>query len=1039
MKNTIYLVVIMIILNLFSCNNDDIFHNKNEVAPQVSYTFPKNNQTGININTSILFSFDIEMDKNSITNENISVKDDNGNLIESELEFYGASAVLCHPYTNANSNVMLESNKTYTMTIKKDIKDLQGVSMENDFLIKFKTGNYADEKSPYIVDFKLENNIIKIFYNELINPLTVEKAANDLNIILQDENSNLVKGNISYDTTSNAIVFVPDQNLKTDVMYNFIIKSNSISDLSKNYNENNFRQQIKHGKVIDTINPTVLNVTRSSNITIEFSENLDKNSLLENAEKVPLELKDINGEILEFSIIFTNESKTIILMPTVPLINYKMYYLTINPFIITDQAGNYIEDKEVIELKGEEFINETPIIKSINQSPKKVSKGDIVELVATAYDPDGDSLNFNWKIINKPEKSNTVLSITGNKVSFTADIIGVYEIECVVSDNKSEIVKTIPVSIDALKFVGSYKRQFGESGEVLETFISGNYLYAACSKAGLKIFDITDTLNPIYKGSYPSLSTQDVYVRGDYAYIADNGYGFKILDISDASSVKLISHIEPQHFSYMHRVVVSGNYAYISCWYDAICIVDISDLSSPKVVNNIDFVQTIDITIAGNYLYVIESNDLKIIDISNPLLPDIVGSVYIDSSTDCRVFLKDNYAYVADEYEGLKIIDIADVTNPQIIGSVPVKFYQDVDISVVNDYAYVTTGENGLQIIDISNKFLPWPVANFQTDGDARAIQFKNNYGYIADGNGGIKIIDITDQLNPELKVTLGTMGYAKSVFVSANFAYLAAGSDGLQVIDVSDPTSPGLVAEYNTNGFASEVFLSGNYAYVADDEQGLKIINISDPLKPTLAGSIDTDGNALGVKVSGHYAYVADKLEDLKIIDVSNPLLPTFIKEVATPSRALGVYVLGSNAYIANYLSGLSIANVSNPFEAKVIGNFYQAGYATAVNVSGNYAYVAFHHLGLNIIDISNPLKPTLSSNYKDSLANSIFVSGNYAYTCEGYSGLKVINITDKKLPVLKGTVNTENAQGIHISGDYVFVADGDSTEILKIYEIIE
>jgi len=67
---------------------------------------------------------------------------------------------------------------------------------------------------------------------------------------------------------------------------------------------------------------------------------------------------------------------------------------------------------------------------------REVSLGDLVALSgAGSTDPDGDQLTFAWRLRSKPTGSSTALSETGPAaVEFTADALGTYVIELVVSD-----------------------------------------------------------------------------------------------------------------------------------------------------------------------------------------------------------------------------------------------------------------------------------------------------------------------------------------------------------------------------------------------------------------------------------------------------------------------------------------------------------------------------------------------------------------------------------------------------------------------------
>jgi len=60
-----------------------------------------------------------------------------------------------------------------------------------------------------------------------------------------------------------------------------------------------------------------------------------------------------------------------------------------------------------------------------------------------------------------------------------------------------------------------------------------------------------------------------------------------------------------------------------------------------------------------------------------------------------------DWAYVANGYAGLRVIDVSNPANPQIIGSVYTSGHA-WDAAVIGDRAYVTVGGNGLVILPLS-------------------------------------------------------------------------------------------------------------------------------------------------------------------------------------------------------------------------------------------------------------------------------------------------------------------------------------------------
>lgn len=1045
MKKKILLFVALIVISIASCNNDDIFHNENEIAPRLNYIYPEKNTKNVNTNTSILFEFDMQMNKDSINNKTVILKDQDQNVIEGDFEFYGENAVIFHPKLNSDkeqnltTREKLETNKTYTLKIKNNVKDSLGVKMKNNFVLNFQTGTYYDEHEPYETDFKPTNNEIKIYYNEPLNPLSVEKAIKDLKIKLKDENNNDINYSAKYDVTNSLIKITPQERLSVETIYLLSIEAESISDLAGNYNKTSFNHKFKNGKPQETICPTVISVERTNSIILEFSENVDRNTLEPKSLINPIELKDKNNKLVEYKIGYIEETKKIILVPLVPLIENENYFLTIHANKISDLVGNYLEDTLNYKLKGTNIPNTEPVINSILKKPEQIFLGDKVTLIAVAEDADGDSLNFRWNFVAKPKGSNASLEIEGNKVSFTVDVEGDYEIKCFVRDKIIEISKTEIISTNVLKLVGSYKRRFGATGDIIDTFVQDNFLYVACRSAGLKIFDITDPENPIFKGSVVTGGLAlEVCVSGNIAAIADYYGHLKIIDVSNPSLPRIVATYET--YIYISEIDISGNYVYVADDSSGLKIIDISKPKTPHLVGQFDTDIFADaVCISNKIAYVLDfRKGLIIIDVSNPATPIALGELrYNDLSVFPEgIYISKNFAYIVDSFYGIKIVDVTDPSNPQLKGSIDIDGYLE-EISVLDNYAYVAD-YGGLKCYDISDPTNPVLLGKLDLEKNLFGICISGNYAYVANNDNGLKIIDISIPAKPKLKKTIISNGYAYNLHLSGNFAYIAYGSDGVKFIDVSDPASPQLISSIDTDD-ARSVFVSGNYAYVADNKSGLKIIDITDIKSPKIIGSYFSWTNTFDVKVKDNYAYVANFTKGLLILDVSDPKNPIFVKQI---SDGLYVDILQiSNNYL--YCCGsLHIFDISNPTEPQLVGKSKNGG--SGLYVSGDYVYLTTDSYsgGLSIVDISNLSEPVFKSKIRmDGRTASISVLKNYAYVADRLKGLKVIDISNKVAPQLKNVIKTDGSvEGVFVSDNgYLYTVDGTSAELLKIYEIIE
>ncbi len=286
--------------------------------------------------------------------------------------------------------------------------------------------------------------------------------------------------------------------------------------------------------------------------------------------------------------------------------------------------------------------------------------------------------------------------------------------------------------------------------------------------------------------------------------------------------------------------------------------------------------------VSGRYAYVVDadSDDLKVIDVSDPSAPSLTGSLSIGTYPE-SIYVSGRYAYVVDTgiSQDLKVIDISDPSSPSLAGSLVVGLFP-ISVYVSGRYAYVVDAvSEDLKVIDVSDSSAPSLVGNLLLGSGGstlRAVFVSGRYAYVVDsGSGELKVIDVSDPSSPSLasSLDLGISSAPISVYISGPYAFVVdTAYDDLKVIDVSDPSAPSLAGSLGIGAFSQSIYVSGRYVYVVDrGSDDLKVIDVSDPSSPSVAGSLGIGTSPVSVYVSGRYAYVVDTdSDDLKVIDVS-------------------------------------------------------------------------------------------------------------------------------------------------------------------------
>jgi hypothetical protein len=323
-----------------------------------------------------------------------------------------------------------------------------------------------------------------------------------------------------------------------------------------------------------------------------------------------------------------------------------------------------------------------------------------------------------------------------------------------------------------------------------------------------------------------------------------------------------------------------------------------------------------------------------------------------------RVYVQDNYAYVAALEGGLLIIDISDPENPLIVGNFVHSEYDIRSAFIGGSYAYL--GGLNIHIIDISDPTDPTLLGEYLAPGYGSGVQVVGDLAYVASSShwdGFFHIFDITYPFHPLIVESIYWLDAARDVHITGEFAYVADDDQGLIIIDISDSENPAIIgnAVYpNSN----TVFVQGDYAYIGAGGPGsaygpVVIYDVSDPSQPTLIGSLVRRNHVQDLFVQGQYAYAAKGL--LEIVDVSEPTDPTLVLSYDTPYSAVGIYVSGNYIYVADLEQMLILRFEGQPsgsIEGIVTDINYEPIENVYVNVGGTSIYDSTDNDGYYLLE---------------------------------------------------------------------------------------
>ncbi|MEE9442768.1 MAG: dockerin type I domain-containing protein [candidate division Zixibacteria bacterium] len=523
---------------------------------------------------------------------------------------------------------------------------------------------------------------------------------------------------------------------------------------------------------------------------------------------------------------------------------------------------------------------------------------------------------------------------------------------------------------------------------------------------------------------FQSLTTIGLTItHGNYAYCA-TGYGLLILDIEEVSNPKVNSALYIPALVGPHDIETNGQHLFI-IGSDDVFVINISNPAVPfleSTFNPHGYIGFAKGSILGNFLLVYGSDDIEkcffVIDISNPDSL-FIETKYVVESTIRDLIVSDTLAFVTEKSK-LEVFNISDPTAPYPVGECldlqHVTTYSKHIFAIKDTTIYVVYNDT-LKILNANSPENPCPIAIIDIFDGVINIIINGSMLFVYElENHTTHVYNIEDPLNSQFVCKLE--GLYISLFHNENPISIGG---TFKILDISDIENPEIIGSYQTTYTMQDIKVSGDFAYIAGDH--FLSFDVSYPRYPypKLIGGLYLDGAAV-IEIVDPYAYTIDNNGTLKIVDINDPAaleLAGTLENIGTYCTDIGIY--GDHAYITANLDGIQIINISDPSAPFIEGN-YDLQHSQAIDISGHYAYVD----NLYILDLSAPLNPILSGNcYVQFNVMDIEVIGDYAYAAianvEPYNGyMGIINVADPTAPFVETYIETST------EGKNIAAADG-------------
>jgi len=470
----------------------------------------------------------------------------------------------------------------------------------------------------------------------------------------------------------------------------------------------------------------------------------------------------------------------------------------------------------------------------------------------------------------------------------------------------------------------------------------------------------------------------------------------------------------------------------------------------------------------GNYIIAGTGSTLRVYDASGSVPYSCVWE-YKYKSLVADLLIKNNYLYVAANYDGLTKWDITNPLNP-------VKVYEYgkattsaqnpvIDVCMENDTLFLVRMKNMTAVKDLGSS------CSFINDfANSSVIGFGRILG--ADVKNGIVAFAVSDWFGQNgvflFKTnTLTQLGFYHQTFCypegviwgkNNNILHVLGGSNSVlgyfYSLNVSTPSTPQMIYSDTIPGIALLAIADGMRAQNVNDtiylvtQAGLKSATTG-PLDTTFIHVYDATntGNIhlinrlpaglwhFDITVENKKYYIASEWYGILSVDMANYYNPVILGKTLTGGWNLSADKSGNSLVVGNEGYGFKLYNISdynNPILSKVN---YSPGFCSRVRFSenGNYIFATYmSYQGLRVFQ-NGSLNPVDSISQHLGVANlQVWHNKLYSYN-DKQSILNIVDITDP-INVSLLTSKTIQINDMYTSTGKLFTSCNDS---ICVYDI--
>lgn len=450
--------------------------------------------------------------------------------------------------------------------------------------------------------------------------------------------------------------------------------------------------------------------------------------------------------------------------------------------------------------------------------------------------------------------------------------------------------------------------------------IRNDYLYMANGIDGLKIIDISDLYHPVLTNTvWGNGSVIDVLLVDEYAFLGTT-HGFEVVDVSNPVNPAFIYSWNEN--SAVSSIDINDGILYLSLGSNGVAIMNFSRFITPKLLSRYaPNVNSNGIELDGSFGYLCSIQEgsyrggLYIVNLTYPADIQPLGAFQENNLNIYDVKIQGNSCYVAAYNKGLICLDVTNKSHVVVKDRIGDSLNFSQGIALHDDFAFVADGFDGINIYNISNPANIQLVTKYNNGGTYYDVKVRGNYAFMARGYEGVEIVNISDIMHIQfVSAYKDAYNNSQSIELWDNHLLVADRFDGLEILDISDINNPRKIGQYSdAYNRAVDVEVLGSLAVVADREGGAEIINMSDPTNPSkIASFTDSYNNTRGCAITTRFIFCADSHDGLQVVQYRAHLFDSFKASATCQSLELDTtdYPIINGTFIiqAEILDGTSI-----------------------------------------------------------------------------------------------------------------------------------